>query len=88
MLDMAKKKNPRTSPTGGKLPPLSEQLKDVLVNGGVTRYRIAQDTGVSEQTISKFINNHQRIGLGTVDILGQYLGLRIVSDKPPAKGGK
>ncbi|MEX2169676.1 MAG: helix-turn-helix transcriptional regulator [Pirellulales bacterium] len=85
---MAKKRATRTKPTVGKLPPLSDQLKDVLVNGGVTRYRIAKDTGVSEQTISKFVNGHQLIGLGTVDILGQYLGLRLVSDHPQVKGGK
>lgn len=87
MPDMPKKRTSRSKRSGEKLAPLSEQLKAAILDGGVTRYRIAKDTGISEQTISKFLNGHQNIGLRTVDTIGQYLGLRLVSDKVE-KGGR
>jgi plasmid maintenance system antidote protein VapI len=59
---------------------LSEQLKSAILNCGQTRYRIAQETGITEATLSKFIHGHHGLSQETVDVLGEYLGLRLVSD--------
>lgn len=61
---------------------VSDQLKDAILNCGQTRYRIAQETGVTEATLSKFIHGHHGLSLETVDILGAYLGLQLVVSKP------
>lgn len=69
---MAKKPKPKPPAT------LSDQLKDAILNCGQTRYRIAQETGVTEATLSKFVHGHHGLSLETVDVLGKYLGLRLV----------
>ena len=70
MIVMAKKQK--------RPPTLSEQLKEAILNCGQTRYRIAQETGVTEATLSKFVHGHHGLSLETVDVLGKYLGLRLV----------
>ncbi len=69
---------------------LSEQLKAAILNSGQTRYRIAQETGITEATLSKFIHGHHGLSQETVDVLCDYLGLRLVADDSAqqAKKGK
>lgn len=67
---------------------VSDQLKDAILNCGQTRYRIAQETGITEATLSKFIHGHHGLSLETVDTLGQYLGLQLVASKPDHNAGK
>lgn len=61
---------------------VSDQLKDAILNCGQTRYRIAQETGITEATLSKFIHGRHGLSLETVDTLGEYLGLQLVVSKP------
>lgn len=69
---MAKKK--RTS-----YKPLTLQLRNVIESCGVTRYRIAQETSISEQALSKFMTGRQKgLGPDALDELGEYLDLHIV----------
>ena len=65
---------------------VSEQLKDAILNCGKTRYRIAQETGVTEATLSKYIHGHHGLSQETVDILAEFLGLRLVADDTKRKG--
>jgi plasmid maintenance system antidote protein VapI len=65
---------------------VSEQLKDAILNCGKTRYRIAQETGITEATLSKYIHGHHGLAQETVDILAEYLGLRLVADGTKRKG--
>lgn len=60
---------------------LSDQLRDAIDSSGVTRYRIAQETGIDESALAKFYNGKRGINSDTLDRLGEYLGLRIVTDK-------
>lgn len=70
-------------------PTLSEQLKAAILNCGQSRYRISQQTGITEATLSKFIHGHHGLSLETVDLLGQYLGLRLITtDEQLNKQGK
>ena len=67
--------------------PLTDQLREAVENCGVTRYRIAQETNISEQTLSKFMNGHQEgLGPAALNELGEYLGLRLVVDESAKKG--
>ena len=75
MIDMANK-----SKKAGKVLPISEQLKAAILNCGETRYRIAKATGITEATLSKYVNGHHYLAQPTIDVLGAYLGLRLVAD--------
>ena len=60
---------------------LSEQLMQALLECGETRYRVSKNTGIDEATLSRFVNGKQALSLEKVDILGHYLGLRLVALK-------
>ena len=64
--DMAKRK------------PLSDQLRDAVRNADVTRYRIAQATGVTEGQLCRFVHGQSRLSLDTIDVLAKYLELEVV----------
>ncbi len=67
---------------------MTDQIKQAIDNSGLTRYRIAQDTGIDESALAKFYNGHRGLSLGNLNLLFAYLKLRIVSDLKPAKKGK
>ena len=67
---------------------LSDQIRQAIEDSGLTRYRIAQDTGIDESTLSKFHNGQRGLSTDVLDRLGEYLGLRIVMDRKPNKKGK
>ena len=69
-----------------RLEKLSDQVRQAIDNSGLTRYRIAQDTGIDESALAKFYNGTRGFNSDTLDVLGEYLGLRIVQDKKPGSG--
>jgi transcriptional regulator with XRE-family HTH domain len=67
---------------------ITDQIRQAIDDSGLTRYRIAQDTGIDESTLAKFYNGHRGLSLENLDRLGVYLGLRIVMDDRPKTEGK
>ena len=67
---------------------MTDQIRQAIDDSGLTRYRIAQDTDISESSLAKFYNGHRGLSLDNLDRLFAYLGLRIVKDRRPAKKGK
>ena len=67
---------------------LSDEVKQAIDDSGLTRYRIAKDTGIDEAALSKFYNGQRGITTDTLDRLGEYLGLRIVVDRRPKRKEK
>lgn len=67
---------------------LTDQVRQAIDDSGLTRYRIAQDTGIDESSLAKFYNGHRGLSLDNLDRLGEYLGLRIVMDRKPKQKGK
>ena len=65
---------------------LSDEVRQAIDDSGLTRYRIAQDTGIDQAALSKFYNGQRGITSDTLDRLGEYLGLRIVMDRKTKKG--
>ena len=57
--------------------PLSDQLRQLVADCGITRYRISQDTGIDQAVLEKFVNGKRGISLSTLDVLGEYLSLEI-----------
>ena len=62
--------------------PLSEQLRDAILDADVSRYRISQDTGLTEAALSRFVNGVAGLSLDSIDIVAEYLELDIVRRKP------
>ena len=48
-----------------------------IKSAGVTRYRIARETGIDEAALSRFMSGERGLDLSTVDRLAAYLGLQL-----------
>ena len=59
---------------------LSDQIRRAIDQSGLSRYQIAQETGIDESALSKFYTGKRGINSKTLDTLGDFLGLRIVID--------
>jgi hypothetical protein len=60
---------------------LTDQLRQAIVDSGLTRYRIAKETGVSEATLSKFHLAQRGLSMAAMDRVGEFLGLKIVAER-------
>ena len=63
-----------------KHPKFSDQLRQAIEQSDKTRYRISQETGVSEAVMSRFMNCKVGLSMVTVDLICQSLGLRLVDE--------
>jgi transcriptional regulator with XRE-family HTH domain len=61
-------------------PTISDVLRDAIEQSGLTRYRIAKDSGIPESNLRRFIRGEMSIRLDKADRLAAYLGLRLVPD--------
>jgi len=62
-------------------------LRQAIDDSGLTRYRIAQETGISETALSLFYNGHRGLSMEALNALGECLQLTIhVGRKPEPKG--
>jgi transcriptional regulator with XRE-family HTH domain len=58
-------------------PTMTDVLKAAIENSGVSRYRIAQDTGILETSLSRFMRGETSLRLDKADVLAEYLGLEL-----------
>ena len=61
--------------------PLTDQLRQAIDDSGLTRYRIAKETGISESTLAQFYNGHRGLSMEALNTLGEYLQLKIVATR-------
>lgn len=69
-----------------KYTPLTEQLRQAVLNCGQTQYALCKATGIDKTALSRFINGERGVSMKVLNTLGEYLGLRIVAGKPKGKG--
>ena len=74
-VDMAKKRT--------KSKRLTDQLRQAIDDSGMTRYRIAQETGISESTLSKFYLGQRGLSMEALNALGECLQLTIQLGRKP-----
>ena len=60
---------------------ISEEIKKAILTAGVTRYRIAQDTGIDEATLCRFVSGERGLSMLAIDRLAEYFGYKIVKAK-------
>lgn len=68
--------------------PLSDQLRGVIDESGLTRYKIAKGTGINESALAKFYNGHRGLSMKALDALGQFLELTIKLGRIPGTKGE
>lgn len=71
-----------------KMKLVSDQIRQAIDESGLTRYRIAQETGISETTLSLFCNGQRGLPMRTLDTLGEFLELKITLGRKPETKGK
>jgi hypothetical protein len=65
---------------------VSEALRQAIVNGGETHYRIGKETGVRPHVIDRFVSRErEHLNTVTVDRLCEYLGLELRPRKKPRR---
>jgi predicted transcriptional regulator len=63
--------------------PLTQQLRKAVLEAGVSRYRIAKETGVSESALAQFVNGHRGLSMDAMDAIGGFLRLVVVVEREP-----
>jgi cyanate lyase len=66
---------------------LTDQLREAIDDSGMTRYRIAQQTGISEATLSKFYLGQRGLSMEAMNALGECLELTIILGRKPDQKG-
>ena len=62
---------------GKKRTKISDQIRAAIDVTPVSRYRIAQETGIDEGTVSRFMAGKAGLSMKALDKLGEYLGLEL-----------
>jgi transcriptional regulator with XRE-family HTH domain len=55
----------------------SNALRQAIVDSGMTRYRLAQRSGLTEPALSRFVRSKRKLSLDSVDRLMETLELEI-----------
>jgi transcriptional regulator with XRE-family HTH domain len=56
---------------------ISDQLRLAIEESGESRYAIAKATGITEATLSRFVNGVHGLSLEKVDVICEHLVLRL-----------
>lgn len=64
---------------------ISEQLKGLIAEGELSRYRIAKETGISQATLSGFVNGKRSLSLANIDKIGELFDLEVAPRKSTNK---
>ena len=60
-----------------KCTPLTEQLRQAVLNCGETQYALCKATGIDKTALSRFVNGERGVSMKVLDRLGEYLKLEI-----------
>jgi DNA transposition AAA+ family ATPase len=67
---------------------LTDQLRQAIDDSGLTRYQIAQQTGIDQSALAKFYNGSRGLSMQGLNALGECLQLSIKMGRKPAKQQK
>ena len=67
---------------------LTDQLRQAIDDSGLTRYRIAKETGISESALAQFYNGHRGLSMKALNALGELLQLKITLGRKSGRKGK
>ncbi len=64
---------------------MTDVLKAAIKESGVSRYEISKATGILQTSLSRFMRGETSLRLDKADVLAEYLGLRLVSERDTRK---
>lgn len=67
---------------------LTDQLRQAIDDSGLSRYRIAKETGISESGLAQFYNGHRGLSMEALNALGEFLQLKITLGRKSVKKAK
>jgi plasmid maintenance system antidote protein VapI len=67
-----------------KEPDIEEQLRQAILNCGMSRYELSRRCGVAASQLCFFVNGQRSLTMSTAAKVAKVLGLRLTD----AKGGK
>jgi transcriptional regulator with XRE-family HTH domain len=62
---------------GKKHDGFADQLRAAIENCGKTRYQIFKETGIPQETLSRFVNGERGLSMESIELLFENLGLKI-----------
>lgn len=66
----------------------SEQLRQALADSPLSRYRIAQETGIKQSVLSLFMARKRGLSMQSIDALVEALGLELRPARTTARRRK
>jgi hypothetical protein len=66
----------------------TEQLRAAVLNCSESRYQISKATGIAEGNLSKFVHGERGLSMESIDLICEYLGLRLVGPKRKSKSNR
>ena len=60
-------------------PKVSDQLRDIIRDCGLSRYEIAKQTGIDQSALTRFMSGERGLSMTALDTLAEHLELDIVS---------
>jgi transcriptional regulator with XRE-family HTH domain len=64
-----------------------DELREAIESAEISRYRLAEETGINAATLCRFIKGKGGLSVGGLDKIAAVLGLHVsVEAKPKAKG--
>jgi hypothetical protein len=66
----------------------TDQLRQIVESCGISRYQLAKESGIDETTLCRFVHGERCLSESNLDKLGEFFGLRIVTDKPHKTKGE
>ena len=67
---------------------VSDQIRQAIDDSGLTRYRISQETGISETALALFYNGQRGLSMKALNALGEFLELKVTLGRKPESKGK
>ena len=65
--------------------PISQQLRTLIRDSGLSQYRICVETGLDQAQLSKFMRRKAGLSLEIIDSIGKLLDLRLSAGKSPRR---
>ncbi|MBC7818144.1 MAG: helix-turn-helix transcriptional regulator [Planctomycetaceae bacterium] len=64
---------------------LSDQLRELIDDAGISRYRLSQQTGISQSLLSRFMHGTAFFSEASLNTLADALGVELVKKKTSPK---
>lgn len=67
---------------------MADQVRQAIDQCGLTRYRIAKQTEITEGALSRFMAGERDMNLRTLEKIAPVIGVRLVVDRPKRRRRK